>query len=386
MEIFYYSGLIISIFLFILLLSKKGKITADKILVFWLFIIGSHIFFYISRIDVQKIQYPILLGLEFPFPLLHGPLLYLYCLFITGKNKQGKFGWILHFIAPTISLLAAVPFIFSSPEYKNLIYKKSGQGYEFYMSGNLTTIYISGLVYTIMSISILRKHAREILHQFSYTDKINLNWLRYLVYGLSVIWLVVAYGNDKFIFISLVIFVFLLGFFGIRQNGIFSNSALILSPDRNSGNLNEVNIQLHAIEKNKLPDSSTGDTKIKYAKSGLNVEQSKSIHQKLLILMQTKRLFTEPELSLNDLATELVIHPNYLSQIINEQEGRNFYDYINLLRVEEFKRIAVLPENKKYTILTLSVEAGFNSKSSFNRYFKKVTGLSPSAYIEKYQY
>jgi YesN/AraC family two-component response regulator len=81
------------------------------------------------------------------------------------------------------------------------------------------------------------------------------------------------------------------------------------------------------------------------------------------------------------LADELQIHPNYLSQSINEQEGKNFYDFINYLRVEEFKRISTLPENKKYTIQTLASDAGFNSKSSFNRYFKKVTGLSPSEFI-----
>lgn len=378
---FYYIGLVISFFLFILLVSKKGKSTPDKILAFWLFIIGVHIFLFISRVNVQIIRFPILLGLEFPMPLLHGPLLYVYSLFLTGRYRQGKFAWILHFIAPAISLIAVCPFMFSSIEYKVAVFKNMGKGYEIFMITNLVAIYISALVYTILSLIVLRKHAREIVHQFSYTEKISLNWLRYLVYGLCVIWLVVAYGEDSLIFISLVVFVFLLGFFGIKQNGIFTHTTQFSYSNLPPIESSSLNNQISKEEKYAFEGSVSTDVKPKYAKSGLSAEQSKSIHNDLLGLMKKKRLFIEPTLSLNDLADELQIHPNYLSQSINEQEGKNFYDFINYLRVEEFKRISTLPENKKYTILTLSIDAGFNSKSSFNRYFKKVTGLSPSEFI-----
>jgi AraC-like DNA-binding protein len=73
--------------------------------------------------------------------------------------------------------------------------------------------------------------------------------------------------------------------------------------------------------------------------------------------------------------------PNYLSQILNELEGKNFYDYINTLRTEEFKRLIAIPDNRKYTLLALAQQCGFNSKSSFNRYFRKVTGQSPSEFM-----
>jgi AraC-like DNA-binding protein len=68
--------------------------------------------------------------------------------------------------------------------------------------------------------------------------------------------------------------------------------------------------------------------------------------------------------------------------VINEREGKNFYDYINCLRIEEFKRLAAAPENRKYTLMALAEECGFNSKSSFNRYFKKVTGKAPSEFMQ----
>jgi AraC-like DNA-binding protein len=140
-------------------------------------------------------------------------------------------------------------------------------------------------------------------------------------------------------------------------------------------------------EKSFIPAPAATDTeemgaaKRKYAKSGLSEAEAARIHAELKKLMATRKLYTEPELTLSDLSTHLDIPPNYLSQILNEREGKNFYDYINTLRIEEFKRLVSLPENKKFTILSLAFECGFNSKSSFNRYFKKVTGLPPSEYM-----
>ncbi|HEX6333356.1 MAG TPA: helix-turn-helix domain-containing protein, partial [Flavisolibacter sp.] len=120
----------------------------------------------------------------------------------------------------------------------------------------------------------------------------------------------------------------------------------------------------------------------KYSKSGLSEDMASRIHRELGILMETEKLYTESELSLADLATKLSVHPNYLSQVINEKEGRNFYDYINTLRIEAFKKLVTKPGSQKYTILSLAYDCGFNSKSSFNRFFKKITGQSPSEYID----
>jgi AraC-like DNA-binding protein len=99
-------------------------------------------------------------------------------------------------------------------------------------------------------------------------------------------------------------------------------------------------------------------------------------------MMLDKKYYKNPELSLGELSNYLDIHPNYLSQVINEIEGVNFYDYINSMRVEEVKRLMSEAENQKYTIMTLAYECGFNSKSAFNRIFKKHTNLSPSDYLK----
>lgn len=106
-----------------------------------------------------------------------------------------------------------------------------------------------------------------------------------------------------------------------------------------------------------------------------------TLHEKITVLMDTEKAYTESELSLSDLANRLGTLPNYLSQVINDKEGKNFYDYINTLRIEEFKRLIAIPENQVYTMLSLSYDCGFNSKSTFNKNFKKATKQSPSQYL-----
>ena len=98
--------------------------------------------------------------------------------------------------------------------------------------------------------------------------------------------------------------------------------------------------------------------------------------------MTQEKLYKDPELNLNIIAQLLDVHPNTLSQVINSVEHKNFYDYINRQRIEEFKRTVVLPENQKYTILSLAFECGFNSKTSFNRNFKKYMNCSPSEFLK----
>ena len=97
--------------------------------------------------------------------------------------------------------------------------------------------------------------------------------------------------------------------------------------------------------------------------------------------MTTEKMYTKNDLLINDLASILMVHPNHLSQIINELEGKNFYEFVNHYRIHEFKRLISSPKNHQFTLLSLAFECGFNSKSSFNRYFKKSTGQTPSQYF-----
>ncbi len=390
---FYLFGISIAFFLALLLLAKKNKSLADKILGAWLTVMCIHLCLFKFRYLSGNIHYSFLLGIETHLPLLHGPFLYLYTAAMTNQLPANKKLLLLHFIPPLLSVLLFTGFYLLPAEQKIEIYKNKGAGYEKQIAVNVAAIYISGIFYVCWCYILLKRHKLNIAEQFSYTEKINLNWLRYLVYGIGVIWVVVLIGEDEWIFSAVVLFVLLLGFFGIRQAGIFSQTNQLVILQEKKADEAEVIVKKDVLE-NDTPELNqqdvvyTGDnaddpvsTKKKYSKSGLTDEQAGQLQKELARLMEKEKLFTESELTLSDLAGKLNIHPNYLSQIINEKEETNFYDYINTLRIEEFKKIAALPENEKYTLLTLAYECGFNSKSSFNRYFKKVNGLSPSEYM-----
>ncbi|MEL6868070.1 MAG: helix-turn-helix transcriptional regulator, partial [Bacteroidota bacterium] len=90
--------------------------------------------------------------------------------------------------------------------------------------------------------------------------------------------------------------------------------------------------------------------------------------------------YLRPDLTLRDLAAQLDLPPNYLSQLLNEGFEQNFSEYINSHRLDAFKAKVADPANHHLTILGLAYECGFNSKTVFNVFFKKKMGKTPKAY------
>lgn len=370
---FYLIGVIITFFLAFILVSKSNKTVADKILFLWLLFIGIHLFLYYLVFSGKYLYYPYLLGINILLPLLHGPFLYLYTSAVTNQLKNWKIS-MLHFLPIIISYVSIADFFMLSNEKKKLVFENQGQGYETITLVIYISIFISGVVYVVWSLLLLKNHRKNILNQFSYSEKINLSWLRYLIFGVGLIWIFVILGNDKLLFSLVVLYVIFIGYFGINQVGVFSKKVPI-------NVVNDLPID-NAFSSELLDDHIIDRQKpAKYMKSGLSKESAKEIHELLTKKFNEEKLFTNPELTLVELAEILKVHPNNLSQVINSFEQKNFYDYINSKRIDFFIELATMAENKKYTILSIAFDCGFNSKSSFNKYFKKVTNQTPSDYL-----
>lgn len=116
----------------------------------------------------------------------------------------------------------------------------------------------------------------------------------------------------------------------------------------------------------------------------LSDDECKSICERLDDVMQKERLFTNPDLKLNDLANAAGVSIYNLSYILNHYLNSNFYDYTNNFRIKEFEKLIENGEQSKYTMNALIEMCGFSSRSSFFRYFKKVTGMPPGEYIKKH--
>ena len=97
--------------------------------------------------------------------------------------------------------------------------------------------------------------------------------------------------------------------------------------------------------------------------------------------MASDRPYTDNNLTLFKLAGQLDISENKLSQVINTQSQDNFFEFVNKYRVEMVIEKMKNGEHKSRTLLGLALDSGFNSKASFNRSFKRITGLTPSDYL-----
>ena len=121
----------------------------------------------------------------------------------------------------------------------------------------------------------------------------------------------------------------------------------------------------------------------KYASSNLSLREAESINTQLIAYMEEYEPYLDNQLSLRQLADQLNVNTNYLSQVINEKHEKNFFEFINSYRVNALKQKMENPKNRQFTLLSLAYECGFNSKTTFNTTFKKLTGLTPSQYLKK---
>lgn len=99
--------------------------------------------------------------------------------------------------------------------------------------------------------------------------------------------------------------------------------------------------------------------------------------------MQQQQPYLDPNLTLHALAAGLQLPPHVVSRVINEGFEQSFFDFINGYRVEAFKRRMRAPDAQRFTLLSLALEVGFNSKTAFNRAFKKQTGQTPREHLHR---
>ncbi|MEZ5012706.1 MAG: helix-turn-helix domain-containing protein [Chitinophagales bacterium] len=372
-DILYISGIVLSLFLSFILFSKNKKTTPDIILGIWLLVSGADLFTFFLFFTGAYTHMPAVTALGFPMPLLQGPFLFLYTKYQTGNNAFRRKD-LLHFAPALCSLLMFFPFYLLSYADQVRVFQEEGKGYMVQMSVNVIAIMVSGVIYIVLSMRRLLSFRKKIVDRFSNTDKIRFNWLLYLIIGIACIWVVILFvGEDHLIFASSALFILWLGYYGIKQSQVFNQHAEV--------DWTYFTTSQDHVQENEMDGSE--HTKVKYSRSALQAEEAIRIHNALQKRMAEQKPFTDPELTLDALAAILQVQPDHLSQVINSLEGKNFYDYINTLRVEEFLRKTQNGDDIRYTLLALAFDCGFNSKASFNRNFKKIMGTSPSMYLNK---
>lgn len=348
---------------FVLVYNKKDSL-ANRWLIAWLLFIGVHLVFVNFGFSGVYRRYPILIVFGAALMLLQGPFLYLYTLIATNKIKFLKGKHLLHII-PYFFYTAYLGYLFASlpspDKFENLSSIILGEENWLLVSLGLFN-HLHIIVYLLFSILLLKKHAERLTDTFSFVENINLKWLRNLLIGITIVASIIVIGllaSDLFPFVShyikatliysaLALLPFYMSFYAIRQKLIYPTRADVLNT--------------------------------KYEDSQLTQADSQRIAYQLTEHMKTNKPYLNPVLSIKDLSEDLNVHPKNLSRVINENFDKNFFNFINTYRVDEFKERVKDPKNSNYTLIAIAYDCGFNTKSSFNSIFKKTTGLTPSAF------
>ena len=341
--------------------SLSNRILAVTMVGFSLFILSGA---YYARGWYQAFPHGI--GVSEPLLYTFGPLPYLYALTLSRGDTRFRKLWLLHFIPFALVALYMVPFLLRSGAYKiDLLEKLLAGEVPLDIRVIQTLKYPHGFAYTFLSLLLIHRHGVRLKEDRSSVDRINLRWLRNLMLGGLVIWILSIVG--EFAALLLALFIYTMGYLGLRQPEIFHPQPV--APDGS-----------------RSPSSPAPEAEpARYRKSGLDPKAAEAHLEKLLGFMETEKPYVQSELTLQELAAMLEIRPHNLSEVINTRLGKSFYDFVNGYRVEEVKRRLADPDTANLTILSIALDAGFSSKSTFNEIFKKHVGTPPSAYRKQAQ-
>ncbi|MCO7223676.1 AraC family transcriptional regulator [Pleionea sp. CnH1-48] len=282
------------------------------------------------------------------YPLfIHGPVIYCYCILMT-QPKVATSSIMVHFLwllFPALWIAFGLYNVSWGIPFLHIV----------------SFLQIGG--YYFLSIKKLRNYAQTIKLNFANTDKYRLRWLYFLLSGLGILTLLdlgsimlnslalegMAQIQFKYLYLLEAAYTFAIGFMASRQPQILFNTPIIESTR-------------------------------KYDRSSLNYQKADDICQQVQRITQEQELFLNNELSLSELAQLVKVSPHHLSQALNENLNKNFYEFINELRIQHCQNLLKHPDNKRRNLTDIALECGFNNKTSFNNAFKKHTNMTPSQF------
>lgn len=310
--------------------------------------------------------FPNLVGLQLPLATLIGPAFYFYARsMMTRSSVLSAKSIFIASIGPLLGVLALLPFAIGlNAEQKLSLANPLTRDPELYKFALVTCLLstlaflTTTLLYFGATYRLLINHKAQLMKRFSDIEKESLDWLRSILFLWGSVW--VLYTIE-----------YVLGFLGVRWIGsgfVIPMLNLILLLVFAHLSLNQPVLS----ENHKSEDSESQPRT-----ATLEEDRMKRISTKLQEAMQSERLFCENELTLHQLSSTINVSENHISETMSQHLGVNFFSFINHYRVEEAKKLLATTAK---SIIDISLESGFNSRSTFNSAFKKAEGVTPSAY------
>ena len=305
---------------------------------------------------------------------LIGPVLYFYTRSLLDNNFKLTNKQLLHFIPAALYFLYSfIVFITDKLILDEFYFYADGRDKDLDFWYQFTGL-ISMLAYLSLCLFYYRNYRKYIAQEVSYAAEITFNWIRNFLLAFTLILLLrilffvinpewAEFGRKYWFYLSFSIICMYIIIEG------YTNSLTIKTYRKSS-----LNIPLDDVI--RLQTETEGNTE----NDPVDLEKWK---QEIENIIKKRKIHTNPQLTLNDVALELGTNRNLISIAINQGFNMNFNDYINSKRIETVIENIERGNHIEKTLLGIALESGFNSKSTFNRSFKKHTSLTPRQYIEK---
>lgn len=308
--------------------------------------------------------------------LIFGPLIYFY--FRSQVNRQFQFlrQHITHVLPYVIYFVINLAIFLTGAETVQQI-----QGTTFYLVMGYTVdigILLSYVYYFRKCLLIYRRYRDWSENQFSDTELIGFAWFRNFLYAM-IFWTACRaimnildaiflwdFYQDWWWNLALVGVSIYIGLTGFAQRQPTTIAFEGPQGDKPEEALQQPSTAAASAEKEQTED-----------------KERKALAKKLEVVIREDRLYLQPELNLRELARHLKTNSTLLSATINQEFQLNFNDYINSLRIEEFIAAYQADSKRSFTLLSLALDSGFNSKATFNRAFKKIKGEAPKDYLSR---
>jgi AraC-like DNA-binding protein len=393
--IFFVHGLVYAI-----LLYRKGVINetrSDKWLSLFLLLCILHIapwmVGFAGWYDTQPYR-DILFYVPFQHLYFIGPVIFFYVQSLLNPSfRFGKKEW-LHLLPGIFYLLFNVVMVVTDKlVLKEYYFLANGEDPDFDTWYQLTGFF-SMLLYFLLSLRYYSLYKKLMVQVISYADVVMFRWVKNFLWSFLLMllvrllfYIVGLFIPDTYINTWGYFLVFAIIFYYIAITG-YANSIetkIAFQPNlltyRPALLLNYHPLQFRDdVETEEAEVIDINSITVADNNATADIKEWK---EKLLQLMLSVKAYEDPELSLTQVAKQLQSNPSLISKMVNQGFGINFNDFVNQFRIDRVKEMLNKGEQKKQTLLGIAFECGFNSKATFNRAFKKATGLSPKDWIDK---
>ncbi|WP_210518617.1 helix-turn-helix domain-containing protein [Hymenobacter terricola] len=333
------------------------------------------------------------------YSLGFGPLLYFYVRSLVNHGFRWRARYGLHFL-PVLLQAGLYWWLRFQPYAVRLNFWEHVHRPFTYRLEFIGT-WVSLMVYLFLSLRLLRQYGRWLLDNFSETSRLRLRWLRWLLLLLAVVsgqWLAElvlheffgVYYRYDYSTELLGVVVFVIGVVGLRQADM---RAVHFAPEE-VAEVESAPVPLAAlpvpVAAAEVAEAAQELAGIPAAKSAVAEEAEPPalappapdplVMERIRRALVDDQLYQNPTLTLAELAAHTGLPPRLISFTVNAGFGRSFNDLVNGYRVAEVQRRLAAPDARRFTLLGIAFESGFNSKTTFNRIFKQVTGVAPREY------